>query len=386
MTGEALALRLWSDGPKRVLALFGDGGRALTTVGLLAELERRLARRSGRRSFRLAHYFDLIGGSSTAAAVAAMLAMGRRVAEAGEFLRLTLTEPDAKAKSSAALASLDAALDRAFGDARLDGALPTGLLIPVKPVDGPLRLLLNAPPRAGEDAPPAPRLADAIKATLGAAPGGEPRTLTLGATPERFVDAALFGAADPSMLLLQAASLPPFGLGWPTGPDQILMISVGCGAHAGVEAPTPAQALVLESRRQTLTTIQALGASPAPWLLDGAPEGLPDAQLSPVPMLRFLRMDVRLEQPALAALGLDLDEASVARMRVGARDPLTLARLHEAGVRAGQAQLGQSPGEREALPARFDPRAFQARPRAGPPRIRLQALGRAFERRDPDDD
>lgn len=387
MSGESLALRLWSDGPKRILALHGDGARVLVTLGLLADLERRLTRRSGRRSFRLSHYFDLIGGSSTASAVAALLAMGRKVAQVGEVLRLALGESDAKAKPVALQQRFDAAIDAALGEARFGADLATGLLIPVKPADGPLRFLLNAPPRPGDpERGEPPLLSDAVKACVGGAPSGELRPLRLGGAEERFVDASLFGAADPSMLLLQAASLPPFGLGWPTGPDQIVMISAACGVHAAPEQPNPTQALVLESRRQTLTTIQALGMSPAPWPLDGAPEGLPDAQLSPVPMLRFLRLDVRLEEPALAALGLTVSEKELAKLRAGARDPLTLARLHEAGVRAGQMLLGQSPGEREALPQRFDPRHFYARPPLRPPRTRLEALGRAFLPEDRDDD
>lgn len=67
-------------GPKRILALDGGGARGLLTLGVLAQLERHLAERSGQGdNFRLAHYFDLIGGTSTGAIIATTLALEWRV-------------------------------------------------------------------------------------------------------------------------------------------------------------------------------------------------------------------------------------------------------------------------------------------------------------------
>ena len=67
-------------GPKRILALDGGGSRGLLTLGVLAQLERHLAERSGQGdAFRLAHYFDLIGGTSTGAIIATTLALEWRV-------------------------------------------------------------------------------------------------------------------------------------------------------------------------------------------------------------------------------------------------------------------------------------------------------------------
>ena len=74
--GEHLRERFRRQGPKRILALDGGGARGLLTLGVLGELEKELARRSGdANKFRLAHYFDLIGGTSTGSIIATTLAL-----------------------------------------------------------------------------------------------------------------------------------------------------------------------------------------------------------------------------------------------------------------------------------------------------------------------
>src|SRR5262245_20369609 len=69
-------------GPKRVLALDGGGLRGVLSLGFLARIESLLRERHGNiETFRLAHYFDLIAGTSTGAIIAAALAQGLTVAE-----------------------------------------------------------------------------------------------------------------------------------------------------------------------------------------------------------------------------------------------------------------------------------------------------------------
>ncbi len=69
-------------GPKRILALDGGGLRGILTLSYLAEIESLLRQRhGGSNDFRLAHYFDLIAGTSTGAIIAAALALRHGVAE-----------------------------------------------------------------------------------------------------------------------------------------------------------------------------------------------------------------------------------------------------------------------------------------------------------------
>src|SRR5262245_12843176 len=77
---ERLRDRFTSPGPKRILALDGGGSRGLFSLGVLAKLEAHLRERSGAGDgFRLSHYFDLIGGTSTGGIIATTLALGWRV-------------------------------------------------------------------------------------------------------------------------------------------------------------------------------------------------------------------------------------------------------------------------------------------------------------------
>ena len=92
----ALHERLTSDGPKRILSIDGGGARILMALGFLEEIERILRERYDRPDLRLSDYFDLIGGTSAGAFVAAVLATGmemRAVAElsldfAGKIFKL----------------------------------------------------------------------------------------------------------------------------------------------------------------------------------------------------------------------------------------------------------------------------------------------------------
>jgi predicted acylesterase/phospholipase RssA len=74
--------RLADPGPKRILSLDGGGVRGLITLGMLQRVEAILARRSpDPAGFRLCDYFDLIGGTSTGAIIATLLAFGKSVEE-----------------------------------------------------------------------------------------------------------------------------------------------------------------------------------------------------------------------------------------------------------------------------------------------------------------
>src|SRR5262245_19792692 len=70
---------------RRLLALDGGGIRGLITVGILEHSEEDLRQASGRAEFRLADYFDFIGGTSTGAILAAVLSAGLSVAELRQF-------------------------------------------------------------------------------------------------------------------------------------------------------------------------------------------------------------------------------------------------------------------------------------------------------------
>lgn len=75
---------LFGRAPKRILSLDGGGVRGLVSLGILEAVEDRLRARVPAElqpRFRLCHYFDLIGGTSTGGIIAALLALGWQVSE-----------------------------------------------------------------------------------------------------------------------------------------------------------------------------------------------------------------------------------------------------------------------------------------------------------------
>ncbi|MDX2233991.1 MAG: patatin-like phospholipase family protein [Hyphomonadaceae bacterium] len=423
---RTLEQRLFSGGPKRILALDGGGVRGIVSAGILAELERRLAARSGRKDFRLCEYFDLIGGTSTGAILAAGLALGKSCAEAADLYREIAPDVFNAKGANAGIRKprfdafrLENALARALGDHELASpAFKTGLAIFAKRVDTGSAWTLTNNPRAKywdgtvQGATPNKRLLvrKLVQASAAAPTFFEEVGLKLdqdGAAAVAhglFVDGAIAGLNNPALQLFKVATLKSYGFGWPAGEDQILMISVGTGywrqkldAHAAggtLEGLAPVALRAVEALKtmihdtgvSTVATMQSLSRPPRPWRIDGELEDMREDHLSPFPLLTFQRMDVTLEPADLAALSLEYAPDDVARMRdLATDDPATIERLHEIGLRTGQSYFRSTPGreardwEQLILPPRFDP-AFFAERALGQPKTRLDAMGRFFER------
>lgn len=133
--------RLKSPGPKGILALDGGGIRGTITLGFLERIETILRERHGRPDLKLCDYFDLIGGTSTGAIIAAALAIGMDVADikklylemGGKIFGKRMVKRwqayfDAK--------PLETALEQTFGKTTLgDATLKTGLSITMKRAD-----------------------------------------------------------------------------------------------------------------------------------------------------------------------------------------------------------------------------------------------------------
>src|SRR5688572_29379750 len=79
---SALLERLDAKIPKKILSLDGGGIRGALTLGYLTKMEDVLkAKYPDKPNFRMSDYFDLIGGTSTGAIIASLLALGKTVDE-----------------------------------------------------------------------------------------------------------------------------------------------------------------------------------------------------------------------------------------------------------------------------------------------------------------
>jgi patatin-like phospholipase/acyl hydrolase len=77
--------RFGTERPRKLLALDGGGIRGVLSLEILAEIERKIADKTGIK--RLGDYFDYIGGTSTGAIIAAGLSIGMSAAELLDFYR-----------------------------------------------------------------------------------------------------------------------------------------------------------------------------------------------------------------------------------------------------------------------------------------------------------
>ena len=397
---------LFGPGPKRVLALDGGGVRGALTVAFLERIEALLSERDG-KDVRLGDYFDLIGGTSTGAVIAGALALGYRTAQVKDFYlklapfafkRQRWRIPLLQAKFDAR--GLRQQIEEVVGDRVLQSTdLITGYCIITKRMDTGSPWILSNNPRApywesstgdigNKDYP----LVNLVRASTAAPHFFDPELLPISQNktmlpddvakplnvpwPARvvqallrrlgigrhveidtrtyglFVDGGVTPHNNPSLALFQMATLGPFNIKWPTGPDRLTIVSVGTGTYRprlsykslGFARFTKLAfhaliSLMTDSEMLVLALMQWMGECPAPWLINSE-VGTLAAELPPGgKMFRFLRYDVRLEKDWLAReLNYDVSDDTITRLR-GMDDPAAVHQLYEIGRMAAEKQV-----------------------------------------------
>lgn len=247
---EALLRRLTASGPKRILALDGGGIRGAVTLGFLGEMERLLAERHEAESgvqkgaFRLHHYFDLIGGTSTGSIIAALLAVGGyAVAEIKEMYKklgakifsdrngFNLFGQRISFHGKYNSQPLKEELHGIFGEARLgDEANKTGLCVVTKRLDTCSTWPVTNNPLAKYFPKNRFFIRDIVRASTAAPSYFEPEAIDVGLGEEGvFVDGGMSIMNNPSLQLYLVATLKGFKLQWETGEDKMFIVSVGTG-------------------------------------------------------------------------------------------------------------------------------------------------------------
>jgi hypothetical protein len=319
-------------GPKRVLALDGGGLRGVLTLGMLREIERHLRARHGDDpAFRLCHYFDLIAGTSTGAIIAAALSLGMSVDEVhGHYMALgKLVFKRSLLRWGALRAKFDAAdvrkaLTGVLGTRTMDSAdYRTGLLVMTKRLDtGSAWPITNNPGaryfNGGTKPTTIPNakypLWQVVRASTAAPYFFDPETIQIGraagglkAQTGDFVDGGVSPANNPALQALMTVTMEGYNLKWQTGPEQLLVVSVGTGkadpevGHANVIQGTAAlhavlslKALMEDCADQVEAVMQWLSASPTARDIDREMRkaGPP---LGGAPMCSYLRYNVLLQ-------------------------------------------------------------------------------------------
>ena len=250
MTTKTRDDHLFGSGPKRILALDGGGIRGILTLQFLKRLEEIIRRRTGRADAVLSDYFDLVGGTSTGAIIAAALALGWDVdringvyRELGEsifekrFFRKGLLRPKFPSEP------LREALEREFQDIKLGDpeALKTGLAIVAKRLDTGSPWVVHNNPRGkyfdrrpGSSAEPNRNylVREIVRASTAAPTYFEPESIRVAKGIEgAFVDGGVSPHNNPSLQLLMLATLSGHAFHWQLGAKQLLLVSMGTGSR-----------------------------------------------------------------------------------------------------------------------------------------------------------
>ena len=334
---------IFGPGPKRILAIDGGGVRGVISLTFLARIETILKVRTGRPELRLCDYFDLIGGTSTGAIIATGLALGLSVehlidiysslAQKGfqksPFLYLGgLIAP--KFKERPLTAAIE---DHVQGETLGSSKLLTGLAIVAKRLDTESVWIFHNNPCGkyyGDDFQGATSkgipnkdlpLRNLIRASTAAPSYFTPQTIEVARDEHgnvvrgAFIDGGVSPHNNPGLLLFMLATINGYGFRWPTGANQLMLVSIGNGTAGDVPthdraARIPAGYLGVKALLSMMRDCSALNQAllqwmahcPNPWFIDGEIGDLCGDQLGSAPLLHYLRYDVELEPQWLAEI------------------------------------------------------------------------------------
>lgn len=317
-------------GPKRILSLDGGGLRGALTLGILHEMEAHLRKRyGGDPDFRLAHYFDLIAGTSTGAIIAATLALGLRPKEVFDDHYRKLGAKVFKKGPWRFAARMTFGLVRPKFDRRVlaqylrkavgegtclgDGRLLTGLLMITKRLDTHSVWALGNNPRGDYFGPPDSNcdypLWEILRASAAAPSYFEPVRLDVGDVRAKFIDGGMTPFNDPTLQALMYATLNGYRVGWPMGSDNLLVISVGTGSFKpperwalpfeGVTVKNAFLSAQRDTQILTRTLMQWVSSSPTAACINGEIGDLADDHLAAAPLITYSRYDVELSEEGL---------------------------------------------------------------------------------------
>lgn len=248
--------------PHRLLALDGGGIRGVLTLEVLCKMEKLLADATGQGdAFRLCNFFDYVAGTSTGAIIAAGIARGMSAKALLDFYRTTGPAMFDKAfilnrvRYLYDSKSLAKELQKTFGEETT--LFPKDLrclFLAVTrnvttdspwPISSNPEALYNRPDRKNCNL--CIPLWQLVRASTAAPIYFAPEVLSWDRDdPSQqfvFVDGGMTPYNNPAFLLYRMATLPAYNLGWTTGENNLLLISVGTGAAptAGVTAADPTQ-------------------------------------------------------------------------------------------------------------------------------------------------
>lgn len=249
---------------RRLLALDGGGIRGVLTLEILLELERQLATATKKGAeFRLCDWFDYIGGTSTGAIIAAGLSLGMSVQELLTFYVNSGRDMfDKRAlydrwKSLYASDPLQHQLEKTFGaKTNLTPDFLRCLLLVVTrnaTTDSPWPISSNPMAKYNDlerqDCNLRIPLWRLVRASTAAPIYFPPEVINWDSSNANktfvFVDGGMTPYNNPAFVLFRMATVPAYNLGWKTGEEQMLLVSIGTGTQPslGGEIASPERSI-----------------------------------------------------------------------------------------------------------------------------------------------
>lgn len=317
-----LEKRLFTPGPKRILALDGGGIKGFLTLEFLDKIQTDLRQRMGRPDLVLSDYFDLIGGTSTGSIIAGLLCRGKSVSEI-KTIYAGLAEPVFSNRrflgqimqAKFPIEALEKALIQHFGEMTLGSAKwKTGFACVAKRLDtGSPWVMYNNPrgkyfnPRGGSgsignrDIP----IRTIIRASTAAPTYFKPEKIEISpGVFGLFADGGVSPHNNPSLQLFMLATLAGHRFNWEMGADKLLICSVGTGASQSLVKSTwlgglrygmgALVSLMEDTTALNETLMQWMSESPTARKIDSELGTLEGDSIGGEPRLTYLRYDAEL--------------------------------------------------------------------------------------------
>ena len=370
-------------GRKRILALDGGGVRGIMSIALLERIEDILRARHGNHpDFRLSHYYDMIGGTSTGSIIAAALAAKQmKASEIGEIYRTLAPKVFKKPFLRIGIffsvfdgERLLAELRNVFGDMTLGAPeIDTGFSLVAKRADTNSTWVMHNHPDGIYFRDPPDRsylgnrhypLVNIIRASTAAPWYFAPERIEIlkGQQYGLFVDGGTTPHNNPSFQMLMLAGLRNYNFGWSLHHENLLMTSIGTGSMgAPGEIDRLSRRRNWERTRDGLTSMisssedfieflmQWISYCPDPKEIDSEIGDLRDDFLTDYPLATYCRYQSELSQAFLEReLGLSLTAAELKTLRE-MTDPQGMEHAYEVGQRMAELFIRES-----HFPAAFD--------------------------------
>jgi hypothetical protein len=313
----------------RLLSIDGGGVRGVVALEVLARIEQVLRDETGDPELVLGDWFDYVGGTSTGAIIAGGVAIGLPVSRIQQLYRENMRAIFTRAglldlvRARYDESGIETVLRREFGEERTLGSpdLRCLLLLGLRntttgspwPVSSNPAGRYNDGPGSNLELP----LWQLVRASAAAPTFFVPEEVIVGGRTFVFSDGAVTTLNNPALQLFLMATLPAYRLGWPTGRDELLLVSVGTGTTERAQADLRAddlnllsyatqvpEALIHSAAVQNDLLCRVLGeCRSGPHLDSELGDLVGGAGLLDQPLFSYLRYDAETHPTSLEELG-----------------------------------------------------------------------------------